>query len=249
MALQSLLEFFRPFPIFGILAISFLVTLLVTLVYKWTTKQDELKRLKKEQKKYQQQVKELSKTDPKKAMAVQKKMMELSFQLMKQSFRPTLYTFIPLIIFFGWLSSHMAYLEIAPGQEFVITAEFDKYLKGNASITSVPSLEFIGSTEQEISEGRASWQAKGDEGYYTITITEDNHEYNKKILVSTAWTYVQPEEKYKGTSVKKIIIGNEKVRPFGQWFNIFGYYPGWLITYILSSVVFSTLLRRFMQLA
>lgn len=249
MAFQSTLEFFRPFPIFGILLVSFLVTLLVTLVYKWTTKQTEIKKLKKELKDLQGQLKNAGKMDPKKAMAIQKKAMEKNFQMMKHSLRPTLFTFLPLILIFGWLNAHMAYYEIPPGKEFSITAEFDKYLISNATITSTPSLDFIGSLEVPVAEGKATWKAKGDAGSYSVTIKEGNHEFTTNLLISSAWKYGLAEQTYKGTSVKKITIGYEKVRPFGTWFNIFGWHPGWLASYIISSIVFSMLLRKLMDVA
>jgi uncharacterized membrane protein (DUF106 family) len=249
MVFQSALEFFRPFPILGILLVSFLVTLLVTLVYKWTTKQAELKKLKKELKDLQGQLKSSAKMDPKKAMAIQKKAMEKNFQLMKHSLRPTLFTFLPLILIFGWLNAHMAYYEIPPGNEFSITGEFDKYLVGNATIMSTPSLDFIGSNEQQVADGKATWRAKGDTGTYSVTIKDGSHEFTTALLISQEWKYSAPERTFKGTSLKKVIIGNEKVRPFGSWFNIFGWRPGWLASYIISSIAFSMLLRKLMDVA
>ena len=45
----------------------------------------------------------LHKESPQKVMELQKQAMEKNLVLMKHSMKPTLYTFIPLIIIFGWI--------------------------------------------------------------------------------------------------------------------------------------------------
>ena len=69
MAFENLLDpIFNPLlkmhPALAILLISFLITLLITLVYKYTTDQKKMKRIKAEMKENQKKLKELSKTDP-----------------------------------------------------------------------------------------------------------------------------------------------------------------------------------------
>jgi len=41
-----------------------------------------------------------------------------------------------------------------------------------------------------------------------------------------------------------IHAGNKTVHPFGESFNLFGWYPGWLATYIILSIGLSTLFRK-----
>lgn len=50
----------------------------------------------------QKELKEL-KDNPEKFMEAQKMMMEKNMQYMKHSMKPTLITFVPLILIFGWL--------------------------------------------------------------------------------------------------------------------------------------------------
>jgi uncharacterized membrane protein (DUF106 family) len=57
-------------------------------------------------------------------MSLQKEMMELNMEMMKQSFKSMLYTFIPLIILFTWMSANIAYEPINPGEEFTVTAKY-----------------------------------------------------------------------------------------------------------------------------
>jgi uncharacterized membrane protein (DUF106 family) len=239
----------RIHPFLAILIISLGITLIITIVYKYTTNQKEMHKLKKEMKDYQKQLRTVAKTDPKKAMTIQKKAMENNFTYMKHSLKATLITFIPLILIFGWLNAHMAYKEIQPQQEFTVTATFDKYLISNASISVNPGLTITTPTEVPITTGIAEWKMKGDAGQYTLVIKEGNRQYNKNILISTERKYENPLEMYKDASLKKVTIGNERIWPFGSWFNIFGWHPGWLGTYILLSVGASLGLRKLMHLA
>lgn len=89
-------------PLVGLLVISFLLTLLISLSYKFLTDQKLMKEHKDEITKLQKEMKEL-KDNPEKMMAKQKILMEKNLKMMKHNFKPMLFTFIPLIIVFGWL--------------------------------------------------------------------------------------------------------------------------------------------------
>ena len=89
-------------PLGGLIFISFVLTFLITLSYKYMTDQELMKSVKAEMKEIRKQMKEF-KDDPSKVMELQKKSMDKSMVQMKNSFKPMLITFIPLIIIFGWL--------------------------------------------------------------------------------------------------------------------------------------------------
>ena len=93
-----------PAP-WGLLVISFLLTLLITLAYKYITDQELMKTLKADMKAIQAEAKAL-KDDPKAAMAKQKEAMDKNMKYMMHSFKPMLFTFIPIILVFGWLRAY-----------------------------------------------------------------------------------------------------------------------------------------------
>ncbi len=99
-------------PLGGLFIVSFILTLLVTLVYKYMTDQELLKSIKQEMKEIRKEMK-LFKEDPTKMMELQKISMEKSMVQMKNTFKPMLITFIPLILVFGWLREVYATLEIS----------------------------------------------------------------------------------------------------------------------------------------
>ena len=99
-------------PKVSIIAISFLVTLFMTLVTKKFTDQNRMKELKGIQKACQIKIKD-SKGDMKKQSEIQKEMMACSMELMKHSFKPMIFTFLPLIFLFWWIRG--VYTDILAG--------------------------------------------------------------------------------------------------------------------------------------
>lgn len=227
----------------AILIISAFITVLVTIVYKYTTNQREMKQIKDDLKKYQKEMRETK--DTKKLMATQKKALDLNMKYMKASFKSTLYTFIPIIVIFAWLNMHIAYQPIMPNTDFIVTAQFGEGAKGNISIESTPELKFLNDKTQEIVDGKAVWKLNAENsGEYKITYYYNTEEYSHNVLVTEEKTYSTPEKAIPDSKLKKIINGNKVIHPFGETFNLFGWYPGWLATYIVLSIGLSALCRK-----
>lgn len=93
-----------PDPL-NLLIISFILTGLITLAYKYLTDQTKMKELKDEMKATQKKMKEL-KDQPDKVMSMQKDAMKKNMEYMKHSMKPMLFTFIPIIVIFGWLRNY-----------------------------------------------------------------------------------------------------------------------------------------------
>lgn len=249
---ENLLDpIFNPLLNFGffwtILITSFILTLFITLIYKFATDQALMKKLKGEMKVLQKEMKAL-KDNPAKAMAHQKKVMEKNMQYMKHSLKPTLYTFIPIIIIFGWLNAHLAFIPIEPGTEFMVTAQFKEGTFGEVTLDSLPALNFVSEATQEINAGRADWILSGDEGEYLLKVIHDSREYEKDLIITTEAKYSQPVKGIKDSNLEKITINNAKVKPLGA-FSLFGWRPGWLGTYIIFSLIFSVVLRKILKIS
>jgi uncharacterized membrane protein (DUF106 family) len=98
-------------PLGALIIISFLLTLLITIAYKYFTDQELMKSLKAELKSLQQEMKE-AKHDTEKVMQLQKVSMEKNMKYMMKSFKPTLITLVPLLIVFSWLRATFTQLEL-----------------------------------------------------------------------------------------------------------------------------------------
>ncbi len=95
-------EFIRNNPIWGILLLSFTITLIITLVYKFTIDQEKMKDLKKRQKDTQSKLKEF-RDKPEKMAELSKESMEQMGEMMKHQFKPLLFTALPIFVLFGWI--------------------------------------------------------------------------------------------------------------------------------------------------
>ena len=99
---MALTEFMISNPRTSLVAISFLVTLAMTLVTKHFTDQIRMKELKEIQKKHQARMKD-NKGNLEEQKKIQKEMMEGSFELMRHSFKPIFITMIPILLIFWWI--------------------------------------------------------------------------------------------------------------------------------------------------
>ncbi|MBU0757237.1 MAG: DUF106 domain-containing protein [Nanoarchaeota archaeon] len=233
-------------PLISIIIVAFAISLLITVAYKYLTNQSLMKDMKEEQKELQNKIKEL-KNHPEKAMKIQNKMMEVNMKYMSHSMRPTLFTFIPIIIIFGWLNSHMGYYPLYPGTPFEATVTAARGIAGDITLILPEELSFVNTPKtQEIVNGKVTWIVKGSAGEHDLNFTNHDLTYSKKILITEERSYYPPEEKIKKSFITTIQIGNEKVKPLegvplvGNW--------GWLGVYILFSVVFSMGIRKVLNI-
>jgi len=231
-------------PIWVILIISLIVSLIVTLVYKYATNQEKMKELKLEMKANQKLMKEL-KNEPAKVMAMQKDAMKKNMEYMKHSFKATLITFIPIIIIFGWMQAHLAFIPIMPGDEFSVTTIFEEGLSGDVVIVAPEEIEVLSDEKQEINSG-LDWKLKAlEKGEYFIDFKHEGKVISKNVLVTDKFEYAEPLKKWPDFGT--VQINYNKMTPLGG-FSIFGWQPGWLALYIIFSIVFSMSLRKLLRL-
>lgn len=89
----------------GMVIIAGVITIITTLIQKYTTDQTEIKRLKKEQKDLQEEIKKLG-HDPEAAMKKQGEMLKMTTEMMDITMRPLMFTVIPIILFFRWFNDY-----------------------------------------------------------------------------------------------------------------------------------------------
>jgi len=238
-------------PLISILLMSFFIVLVMTLIYKWMTNQVMMKQMKDDIKKYQKEMKE-HKSDPSKVMEIQKKAMEVNMKYMSHSMKPTLVSFIPIILIFGWMQANLAYGPLIPGQEFSVEANFAEGITGNTSI-KIPDGFNVDNLVKEIIDGKAEWKLtapalkneKGDS--YTLEFEKDNEVVGKNIFVTYRQKYEEPIKSFKDGKFKIITVKNKPLKPMGNM-SIFGWMPGWLGIYIITSIIFSLGLRKILKL-
>ena len=249
-------------PALSILIVSLLVSLIITYAIKLFTDQTLMKDLKNELKELQSQIKTL-KNNPKQMAKVNEKFMETNMKYMSHSMRPTLFTFLPIILVFGWLNAHIGYYPISPDEPFRMTAVFEDYARGYANLVLPDNVELLeGDLKKEVLHREVEWLLSGKEGKYDLNMEYNNKTYTKSIIITNERTYAPIERNFKkkvlffssddDNGVNLIKLSNEKILPFSDiplikeipW--ISGW--GWFGTYFLFSVLFSMGLRKFLKI-
>lgn len=248
-------------PFWAILVITIIISFLMTIIYKYATDQKAMKRLKEKQKKLQKKMKE-SKDNPEKMMKIQKELMGTNSEYMKHSFKPMIFTFIPIIIIFGWLSTNFAYEPINPGDTFNTTVSFPGDTEGEVTLMPPQGIDVMSPMTQEIKDGVVTWELSGEEGDHVLIYEYGDETYSKNVKITEGTESVPNVKRKKGfidyiysssdnfldkdDSARQITIESNplKVLPFK-----FIYWDGWLVTYILLSIIFSMVIRKVMKVS
>lgn len=235
-------------PFWGIIIITFLVSLFISLVYKQMTDQEKMKDLKQKQKDFQKQMKEL-RDKPEQMMSIQKEAMTTNMEYMKSSLKPTLVTFIPIILLFGWMTAHLGAEPIFPGETFSLTAIFSDGIVGDAELIIDDTTTFSSGTEavQTIAAQQATWSIKSDAGTHDLSVKVGDSMETRQVLITTDLSYLPSEVTFDHSDIAAVNINYKKLKPAGE-FALFGWQPGWLGWYIIFSLVFSISIRKVMGL-
>lgn len=232
-------------PLLLIILVSLVISVIITVAYKFLTDQNEMKRLKEQQKEFQKRMKEL-RQHPEEMMKVQKEAMKSNMDYMKHSLKATLITMLPIILIFSWMSGHLSFEPIYPGETYSVTATFAKGVTGDAELVADDGTELLSDVKQPISNGEISWRMKSSEGEHTLAVKTGETEQQKKVLITKELKYEDQVSMFKNSDIEKITINYNKLKPLGG-LSLFGWQPGWLAIYFISSIVFSLGLRKLLK--
>jgi len=247
-------------PLLTFILFSIVVSLVITLVAKYTTNQRVMKQLREDIKKFQEQMKNTK--DTQKQLELQKKAMDVNMKYMMQSMRPTLFTIIPILIVFGWVAANLSVQQIMPSEPFNVTVMLEN---GNASAIKGEVNQGVEIISKSASGTLADFTFGALEGRHDLFFSYDSSVVQKQVIVSRNWDFEKPQMKKpdffggifsgeigqkstipKESPFKSVTVHHKPVRPFGD-FSIFGYMPGWVMTYILFSLVFSIAFRKILN--
>jgi len=257
MVVDAILSPLLKFPgLVTIIVLSFFISLIMTLIQKYATDQNRLKEIKEEMKSRQKMMKEVSKEDPQKAMKMQKDTMKLTLETMKHSMKSMVYSIIPIILIFNWMGGNLAYNSINQNDEFGISVTFEKGAEGEVEIDVPLGLTIEDKKIKTITNNEVNWRLKGEEGEYLIEFIMDNKIEKKEVLITeerrykakdktkSFFTFIKPEEGFidENSLFEKITINYTK----RIYINFFGG-MGWLVSYIIFTLIFSITIRKIIK--
>ncbi len=247
-------------PAVAISLLSLLVTLFVSVIYKFTTNQKVMKSIQEEMKTLRDKIKDTK--DPTQAAELNKQLMEKTLQQTMQSMRSTLVTIVPTFLLLGWMTHNIAYAEIRPGEEFTTSIDFINAVKGEATIQA-DTFQLLSNATQAIDGNKVQWALKGEEGEHTITYRFGDEAYTRQVIITNDWKYADNILEKKKTllgiintgdanpikpesPIRSISVNLKPVHPFGNLI-IFGWMPGWLATYIILTLILTFPIRKLLN--
>ena len=228
-----------------ILIIGFVMTILSTLVYKYTTDQGAMKRAREEINKLRKKMKDY-RHDQTKMMQINQEMMEHNMIIMRQSFKPMLYTIAPMLIIYMIMGGFLAFQPIMPTEAYTVTAYYSQDYAGDITLTSTPNQQIQLNEKHQTDNKNPSKQwilIAENQGEYQLLVEGDTFRETKKVIITEEKKYETPTKEYKDSDLEKIVVGNQEVKPLGN-ISLLGWKPGWIGTYILVSVLFSLAIRK-----
>lgn len=117
----------------GIAIVAAVISGFIMTIQKYTTDQETLRKIKKEQKLLQEEMK-LFKDKPERLLELQKKQLQFIPQTFEITLRPIMYTSIPIILFFRWFND---YFTAVPIKVFGLLSWFWAYLILSIIFTSI----------------------------------------------------------------------------------------------------------------
>ncbi|MBI4152070.1 TMCO1/EMC3 family protein [Candidatus Woesearchaeota archaeon] len=233
-------------PFWAIVILSFVVSFLSTIAYKYFTDQEKMKNLKIKQKEYQKQMKEL-RSQPEKMISVQKEAMKSNAEYMKMSFKPMLITMLPLLLIIGWMAGHLAFEPIFPEETYSLTAFFKEGVTGNAELVAREGTEVLNGVSQGITGGAVTWNLRSQEGDHSLTVKLGQQEGSTDVRITRDVHSAEPLKTLEHSDIEKLQINYKPLKPLGET-SFFGWQPGWLGLYFIFSLVSSLLFRKLLKI-
>ena len=238
-------------PWLSLFLISFIISLAVTIIYKYVTNQAVLKSIKEELKDLQKLSREAQKAgDTKKMNEINKKLLQKNALYMKHSMRSTLITIIPLFLVYAWLGAHYTYQPLVPNQVFNVTISFSNYTGKVTALQPLnSSIKLVGINKREVVNGSTYFTYIANKGgKYKMNYQLDDlsdptlKEISARVLISKASEYEKPKQEVKSNPyVNTIILSNKPLK-----INL-GIKMGWFWAYFIFSMIATSISRKILN--
>ncbi len=226
-------------PTLAVLFFATLGALIIIITSKLVLDQKEMKALRDHQKELQKEMK-LYRNDVKKINQLNQELMATSSKMFKHSFKLNIYTLIPIIILFTFLSSNFAYYPLEPDSVFNITLLFDEEVTPSEVELILPSeIELFSKPAENLSNTLTYGLKASVEGEFNVTINYKERTFEKDVIITANQKYSPVTKNIVESNLKSITLGNEKMKIDLLLFKL-----NWIWAYILFSLIVNSILRK-----
>lgn len=253
---------FLPFrsmsPWIGMIIISLLTGFLMLLVFRFTSNQEGIRKVKNKIKAHLLEFR-LFKDSLSISLKAQGNILRYNLKYLGYYGKPMLVMIIPLILILIQLNIWFGYQSLEPGETAVLRIEFEKDMNLlNIEFTIEPATGFdIETPPLRIEEeGEVNWRLRAKEkGIHDLTLLINSQRLTKKVAVAQ-----KPLSKVSSLKVRRNLIDELfnpgepplskdlpieaiEVKYPARNMNLFGWHIHWLIIYVALSVIFGFAFR------
>ncbi len=236
-------------PILAIFILALVYTLIVVAIYSLFADVEELREIKKEMDELRKKL--VNTKNENELKKLQTKTLELSLLYNQKSMKTFIFTTLPAIFIFGFLTGHYTYEPLKVDQPFNITIQLAT--PRNITITQLmTSPDFKLLSTKKVGDKIIYTILPKKEGYFEFKFKiEDkdqrmNKTYSIPFIVTKLYKTTPDVKKVNDGIVEEIRIEYKPLRLVP--FKVFGYSPGRLTFYILFSLILNTIFRKLFNL-
>ena len=248
---------FYPFrsmsPWIGMIIVSFLTGLLMLFVFKWTSNQTGIRRVKNKIKAHLLELR-LYKDSLALSLQAQGNILRCNLRYIGYSAKPMMVMILPLVLIIIQLNFWFGYKSLTPNQSALLKVKLkDNQNPMDTPLEIKPSPELIIETPplriEEFKEINWRFSVK-EQGIHQLTLTIDGETVTKRVSVAQkALNKISPLKTGK-SFIKQVLYPTEspikddlpvksiEIQYRTQSMNLFGWHIHWLIVYFVLSIIF-----------
>lgn len=247
-------------PYAGLTAVSVVAGVVMVFLYRWTTDQEKLKKIRDQIKIHFLEVR-LFKEDMAEMFTIQKDIMKENLNYLRYTLKSAVLLIIPIIFIVIDLNARYSYYPIHPGNSFVVSATAgDPNSLERIELTLPEGLAMDVQAMRIPAERRVSWQVRaGSSGIYNLTFHQGEKQYIHRVVISNLIQRIQPEINQQTdwisylTSMGGSLPSDSPIEAirieYPEQESFFGLQPGWLYFFFLISMIAGLAVKKFMKLA
>ncbi len=248
-------------PWVGMIVVSLLTALLMLWVYKYSSNQEGIKKVKDKIKAHLLELR-LYKDNFQVTLQAQKKILGYNAKYMFYALKPMLVMMIPIVLILIQLDLWFGCRPLKPGESALLKVTMEQSpLQSDLTVQPSPGIQIETPALRMEDEKEIDWRVKGlQEGLHALTFKVDNQSFTKQVVVSANPFAKVSTARVRNQFLDRLIDPGEPAIPQNvpvtkveiayapHDLNFFGYAINWLIAFFILSIIFGFGLKGFFHI-